>query len=819
MRLLLTITVLFFSQSIWAQFPTFNKTLKEALSFEEKNDYYAAYYYYNQLIQFDKEPELYHYKAAMNAMKLKAYITADRHLQHLDTIETEMEFDDLTYYRAVAAHHTGRYDESLVLYKLFISENDSDSLLVEEARNRMESVEWAVYQKPDTLIQIEHLSETVNSPYSDHGVAEINDTSFLFSSNRVLIDRDDYQTRRGISYVFVSPDGKTARPLQGDINDESKHSGNVSFNKDRTMMYYQNCEYIGKTTDIRCDIYKRTFNDSTGLYGLAERLPAPINGEGFTTTQPNIGYDSDGNELLFFASDRPGGKGKSDIWYSRIDSNGLFTEPVNLESINTEKEEWSPNLHELDQELYFSSEGYLGFGSLDIYKCAWNDGEPDQPSNLGAPLNSSFDDVYFSLSRDGNYAYFASNREGSFYRDEEMEACCFDIYKANFTPPPIELLASAFDAFDTTDLLGSIITLFDAETGQEIATKSGDSWDDYIFQIEHEKDYKLRAEQTGYLPSEIEFNTHDARGIEIMEQVLYLEKIVPLTVTVWDENTGEALSGAIIKLYEITDSTQQLLAEESNAEGNDYHYDLIRGRQYLIFGTKTPLYDSANVDITSIETGVGEPIEKRVELVQLAIRNLEKVFPLVLFFDNDQPNPKSKSRTTDKRYGETYRSYISRKSEFVNKYAANLGGTEFGERAEREMDDFFAGEVEFGFNKLQYFMEQLHAVLKGGLLVEVSIKGYTSPIAKGDYNLRLGQRRVQCLKNEFLSWENGALQHYVDIGKLVLKEISFGETKAPEGLSDSALDRRNSVFSPLASKERRVEVIAVRRMAREAQVK
>jgi hypothetical protein len=752
-------------------------------------------------------------------VKLKAYVTADKHLMHLDTLEDIREqFPELDYWRALTAHHTARYDESVVLYNLFISENDEENELVKDAKERIENVEWAVYQKSDTLIKLDHLEESVNSPYSDFGVAEIDDTSFLFSTDRALIKRDDYPTQRKISHLYYSLDGKNGQALTGNINGEDSHSSSVTFNHDATIMYYNVCEFLDASTKIRCDIYSRPFLPDSGRYGPATKLPSPVNMEGFTNTQPNCSYDKNGKELLFFASDRPGGKGETDIWYCEVLKDGKFSEPINLEGINTEKEEWSPNLNILDQELYFSSTGYLGFGLLDIYKCSWNDAEPDQPTNVGMPVNSSYDDVYYSLSDDGTYAFFASNREGSFYRDTEMEACCFDIYKANYNPPMIELLAGSFDAFDTTDLLGSTITLIDLTDGSVKGSKTGDSWDDYIFNVEHFKDYQLIATMPGYLNDTLDFDTHNERGVEIIEKNLYLNKIVPLTVSVWDENTGEALSGALIKLFEHTDSTKVLLAEVSNSNGNIYNFELVRGGHYSLFGTKSPLYDTANVDIASIETGLGEPIEKRIELVQLAIRNLEKVFPLVVFFDNDQPNPRSKSRTTTMKYGQTYKSYISKKQNFINTYTSNLGGSEHSDRASVEINSFFTDEVELGYNKLNYFMEQLHAVLKGGLLVEVSIKGYTSPIAEGDYNLRLGQRRVQCLKNEFLDWNEGALQHYVDIGKLVLKEISFGETKAPEGLSDSAFDKRNSVYSPLASKERRVEVIAVRRMARQAEV-
>lgn len=803
----------------WSQYPTFKGVLKEALDAEGREDYNSAYHYYTKLIEFDRDVEKYHYKAALNAMKLKAYVTADEHLQHLDSLELDKPFEDLNYYRAVAAHHTGRYDEALVLYNLYLSEaGEEQEEKIEDARAHIESVEWAVFQKPDTLVEIRHLGESINSPYSDFGVAEFGEKGFLYSTDRALIKRDDYETRRKIAHVYYSEDGDSGSKLPGEINQKDRHSSSVTFNKDRSLMLYNVCEFKEGSTEIRCDIYSRDFMPDSMFYGPAKKLPTPINLAGFTTTQPNLGLDGNGNQLLFFASDRPGGKGGTDIWYAVWNEDGSFSEPQNLDSLNTEEDEWTPFLHEIDQDLYFSSDGYLGFGSLDIYKSAWNNGEPDQPTNVGKPVNSSFDDVYYALTENGDYAYFASNREGSYYLDEELEACCFDLYKAHYTPPPIELIVSAHDKFDSLDLLGCTVTLIDMTDNINLGSRTGDTWDDYLYELEHRKDYRIIAEQPGYLPDTLDFNTDSLRGVEIIERKLYLDKIVPLEITVFDENTDEPLNGALVKLFEIQDTSQILLAEASHPTSHIYNFDLIRGKEYLVFGTKSPLYDTATVDITHVETSKGDSLFKRIDLVQLAIRNLEKVFPLVVYFDNDQPNPKTKKSTTDRRYGETYNEYIARKDEFIESYTAKLGGTDYGARAKSELNSFFIDDVEAGYNKLNYFMEQLHAVLKGGLYVEVSIKGYTSPIAKGDYNLRLGQRRVQCLKNEFLSWNGAALQHYVDIGKLVLKEISFGETKAPVGLSDSALDKRNSVYSPLASKERRVEVIAVRRMARTAKM-
>ena len=817
MKLQIVMGLLFFGTTVFAQYPTLKTYEKEVAKFEQQKDYPSAYAYYVRMIEFERNSELYHYKAARMAMEMKAYVTADKHLQHLDSLELGEEFEDIQYWRGVSAHHTGRYDEALVHYNIFVSESDEDNPLVEEAKKHIESADWATFQKTDTLVQVDHLGETINSPYSDFGATHVDGEAFIYSSDRALIKKDDYPMPRKVSHLFYSPDGENGVRIPGDINKKDAHSSNTTLSPDGKTLYYTICEFLENSTEIRCDIYSREFDMDSLAYGPAKKLPEGVNKEGFTTTQPHCGLTADSSQILLFASDRPGGKGKTDIWYVEILGPDQYGPAISLDSLNTEEEEWSPFLHHGDQDIYFSSKGYLGFGSLDIYKARWNGQETQSPTNLGSPVNSSFDDVYYSLSNDGYEAYMASNREGSFYIDSELEACCFDLYQVKYIPPPMELLVRVYDVFDTSEVEMAEVRLLDRITGQELGRITSDNWDDYNFTIQHFEDYRLISDRPGYLPDTLDFDTDDLRGVEIIEKQLYLTKQVPLTVTVWDENTGEPILGATVKLFEKSDSTTRLLSTMVNDTSHVYKYNLVRGKEYEVFGTRE-LYDSATVLVASFETALGEPLEKEIDLVRLAIRNLEKVFPLVLFFDNDQPDPRTKRRTTERIYQETYKEYMSRKDEFIKKYTTTLGGTSYGEQADREIKAFFVDEVEHGYNKLNYFMEQLHGVLIGGLLVEVSIKGYTSPIAKGDYNLRLSQRRVQCLKNEFLSWENGKLQKFVDSGTLVLKEVPFGETKAPEGLSDSALDRRNSVYSPLASRERRVEVIAVRRMAQRAKV-
>ena len=92
-----------------------------------------------------------------------------------------------------------------------------------------------------------------------------------------------------------------------------------------------------------------------------------------------------------------------------------------------------PFYHAASQTLYFSTDGRPNLVGFDIYSIAFDgDKEWGKPTHAGYPLNSSYNDIYFSLTKDSTIAYFSSNREGSFYLDKENKSCCNDIYKAIF---------------------------------------------------------------------------------------------------------------------------------------------------------------------------------------------------------------------------------------------------------------------------------------------------------------------------------------------------------------------------------------------------
>ncbi|MEL6865054.1 MAG: hypothetical protein AAFP19_11570 [Bacteroidota bacterium] len=190
--------------------------------------------------------------------------------------------------------------------------------------------------------------------------------------------------------------------------------------------------------------------------------------------------------------------------------------------------------------------------------------------------------------------------------------------------------------------------------------------------------------------------------------------------------------------------------------------------------------------------------------------SLEGFLPLALYFDNDEPDKRTRRTTTKKSYEETYNRYYRRKSQYLSAYANPLSGDERVE-AELALETFFEREVRKGYEFLFRFSEILLNKLNQGEKVEIFVKGFTSPRAKSDYNLYLGKRRVSSVRNHFKTYAGGIFKTFLQSGQLIISEKSFGETTAASGISDDLDDQRNSIYSVGAAKERRVEIVEIKR--------
>ncbi|MDA8693135.1 hypothetical protein N9L92_03665 [Saprospiraceae bacterium] len=790
-------------------------------SIADKN-YFEAMFYYSQAVEFDSTALDIRNSFGESALMFNAYTNAETELQYVVDNDSEAAYPLAVLKLAEAQQNLGKYDIARRNYELYLSESrGDDAYYTAKAEKEIEAIDWAIDKadNPAFGTDVNRIEGSVNTPYSEFGGVTHND-NFYYSSLQFIEESDDYNTDRLYSRVLSSEsdelvgttvesivpekiDGKKKKK-DNSLDDLSANSGehiaHTAFSTDGGRVYYTLCHYLN-ATDIRCDIYVSDV-DADGGFRKGTKLPASINGNDFTSTQPTIGYDLVlDKEVIYYSSDREGGEGKNDIWYNVIDGDN-YGEAVNITDINTSDDEITPYYHTGSGMLYFSSDGYLGMGGFDVFKTYKSGNTYAQAENMLAPINSSFNDIYFSLEDNDTDGYISSNRTGSLYLEEGYEACCYDIYKVKIEEIFIDLNALTFNEETRDSLLGARVQIIDAITGELLFENLNDLGHDHKFKIKCNREYIIVTTKDGYDPDTTNLSIKDCSKTDLVKKIYLTPQDVKLQVLTFDENSLDELNGATVTLE--ADGIEPIVI--TNANANDFNFDIVAGRDYLLtVERKGFITEQLVVNSNNVIDGI---VTERVYLRRDDI-NLNEYLPVVVYYDNDIPDPRTKKLFTATTYSETYFDYIGKKEEFKTKYAKTLSG-DLRSGAASELEYFFESDVKNGYATLQMFISKLKQRLESGDIIELSLKGFASPRAANRYNLALGQRRIWSIKNEIKAYAGGVLAPYIESGKLVVTEISFGEEIAPSGISDSYSNRRLSVYSPEASRQRKAEIVRVR---------
>ncbi|MBK8505125.1 MAG: hypothetical protein IPL46_24715 [Saprospiraceae bacterium] len=773
-------------------------------SFESK-DYYSALHYYKSVLEFSEDMAVL-YKTGEAARLFNAYKVAEENYKKVKDLQKNGEFPLATYWLAEMQKRQGKYEEAKQNYQLYLSENELDNpYYTESSRKEIEDCDWALSQKDSVreYVSIEHLGANINTPFSEFGPVKLGDTLY-YSSLRFPSEMDESKPRRIFSNALWSVKGGDGIQFDPEFNDKKYHTGHVIFTEERDRIYYTICEYRN-ATEIRCDIYYRDYQ--AGKFSDPVKLPGSINDSSFTATQPSLGLDPFSMEpALYFASDRPGSKGKLDIWYSSIGKDNTFGDPVNLMPINTIEDDITPFYHKPSETLYFSSMGYQGFGGFDIYSVYTGNMVNPYIENLGAPLNSSYNDLYFFLGDKEDTAFLASNRQGSLFLEDLEEACCNDIYEATFQEIEITLKALTFDKATQQDLLGATVTLVEVNGDETIiGTQSAENTNEFKFPLIRNRSYKVIAEKSGYFPDTIMFSTRGInKSTEIVKKLFLQSQSLDLELLVFDDQTKEELRGATVKLLDLSDPSNETVVQ-INEDGNSFVFPLDRDRSYQIITSKRGYRpDTLNLSTYNV---TGNRIIKKIYLKQ---GNLEDYLPLAVYFDNDYPNPRTYNRTTRVTYDDSYPPFMARKEEFKEEFTAPLINGAKAEAAD-DLERFFEYSIREGRNDMLKFIQILTDEIAKGEKIEVVIQGFASPRAPSNYNDLLSSRRISSVINQFRRYSDGVLIRAINNGTLKIVQEPLGESKAPIYVSDDISDARNSIYSVPASRERRVEIIDVRR--------
>ncbi len=391
----------------------------------DEKEYYAASQYYKESIKLRNKSTTV-YKFAQACRLFGAYIDADKSYAVVAKTKDRNRFSQLAYWQGDIKKRLKQYDKAAGLFRLYlVTDPDENSFYHQKAKQEIEACELAKQLLIDTVaVEVEWVDTGINTPFSEFAPHQVGDSLF-YSSMRFKM-KDEEGKERYKSKLLLSGGETENKPLSG-FASKDEHAANSAISPDGRSLYFTRCEG-GNSEDIVCSIYVRKKRDD-GSWGRAKILPETVNFTGYTSTHPNVGFDSLRNkELLFFSSNRPGGQGKMDVWYSEISPEGNLGDAINLgEKVNSIDDEITPFFHTATQSLYFSSNWHQGLGGYDIFNTRLEDKTWQEPINAGYPLNSSYNDVYFVINEDNSTGYLSSNRIGSLSLAEN-EACCNDIY-------------------------------------------------------------------------------------------------------------------------------------------------------------------------------------------------------------------------------------------------------------------------------------------------------------------------------------------------------------------------------------------------------
>ncbi len=518
---------------------------KNALMYE---DPYSAIEYYEAFLKKKKDNAEVMFSLAECYRNTRNYEPALKWYEKAFKTDPN-KFAVAQYYWATMLMTQKDYDEAYNQLKDFSKLTKEDKSLKSYSKLASAQMKGCKFAQRNefSVVWMDRVSNSINMPSVELSPLMLNKNTMLFSSLRtdttvytITLDepeklpvRQFYTgTRDSTNWKFKSEWDETP------FNDKNLNTGNGAFSPDGKRFYFTRCQKNWKNKMI-CTILQSTKNES-GTWDEPVALPEIINNPKYTATQPAVArYSKQDDEILYFVSDRPDGKGGYDIWYSRYKKKQkVWQEPKNCGSkINTEGNEVTPFVDMENSTMYFSSDAAGGLGQLDIYKSVGELGTWLPIENIKAPINSPFDDLYYSIGKDLTEGFYVSNRPGG--NTNQHATCCDDLYTFKYDEI-IKITATGsiyarvdrkykilFETGDTVDgqtaridssfqlAAGTPVTLFIIDEtapfggGNMIFVKS-DSLDAngrFSFNLEAGREYVIDVENYGYFNQKYNLST------------------------------------------------------------------------------------------------------------------------------------------------------------------------------------------------------------------------------------------------------------------------------------------------------------------------
>jgi OOP family OmpA-OmpF porin len=304
----------------------------------------------------------------------------------------KVNYADAFYWYAVCQRSLRKFDLAEEHVKQFLS-HDLSGKYRHDADKELQTIRFIKEQlsRPDTIYyKIKKNHTDLGNEKGIFALTSLQTNQFIFTSTVTdpVINKEESPNHSRL-FIAALNDGilKNSEPLKIDGVDASINQGAATISVDKKTLYFtQWKKENGK--NISSIYYSKKEGNTWGKPVLV----SSINKNGFSSKQP---YCSSDGKTLFFASDMPGGSGGFDIWYAAIQADGTIDTPVNAGNINTKDDELAPFYHNTTNQLVFASNGMMGMGGYDLYTSKMKESVFELPENMGYPVNSSRDDIYF----------------------------------------------------------------------------------------------------------------------------------------------------------------------------------------------------------------------------------------------------------------------------------------------------------------------------------------------------------------------------------------------------------------------------------------
>ena len=471
----------------------------------------------------------------------------------------------------------------------------------------------------------------LNSDHLDYSAVKYKN-GVVFTSTRgngSIFSCENSLTGGHYSDLYFAPsngEGSYGEPvlLEGDLNGKY-HDGVATFSYDWNTMYFSRNNGKGPNDKGNVDlkIYKATLKK--GTWKNVEELP--FNGEDFETCHPAL--SADGN-MLFFTSNRPGGYGGMDIYCVKL-SNGTWGTPVNLGAeINSAGNEIFPFI-DASGVLYFSSDGHLGLGGLDVFSVNERNGLWENRTNLGTPVNSPSDDFGFTGNTNSTAGFLTSNRPGGKGQDDLYQwkfngqrpvmanICVVDknterrVEDALLSMAPVAGVNTNagsltvanknlnFLQLQSMDINGQNYLVFvpydQRMMASNVSTTTGGKSCNITLPVLPGNMYRINVEKPGYQPLAMSVPASEVlKGKEYLVPIEPVEKTLAFQGSVKNQQNGRPLPGATVKVMNKCTGQQMEFAVDHRGE---FQMDVTCGCDYEILAMKGDYEVSHEVISTS----------------------------------------------------------------------------------------------------------------------------------------------------------------------------------------------------------------------------